>query len=419
MANLSSNIVNAKLMANYAVAFNIGADILNKGNRAIDKHLGADKKSGDTVYVPIMDSGEVYENMDLTGLDLAVQRDEVPVQVSSLTTAATVSIEDLTLAIDNPEIMAKRVVKLADKANVRAYRTLEETSQAFVVPNIVGQKPSPDDIRYTSFDAEAYTTGSKLGGETYGVTHPSTFNRMVASLAANFAPNDKLGKELYANELGDFMGFRWSKGSVMQIIEAQGEDQQFAGTMSLTNGSDIWNWQGGPANRYDGQITEPFTIDGIYTCDAIGLKGAYLKTFRARWSAVNQDWILTSPVWFTGARQNAWTESINGKTASVPPPNTVSFDSTTPQLTKAMRYYAPAVIWKEADFLVAVKGLEKFYGCDSFTVPTQFKERGILPLRGTVFTDPVKAGTIFRVDVLMGTQMYQGVSNSSIYIPVG
>lgn len=407
--NMSPNIVNAKLMANYAVAFNIGADILNKGSRAVDKYLGADKKSGDTVYVPIMDSGEVYENMDLSGIDLSVQRDEVPVQVTSLTAAATVSVEDLTLSIDNPEIMAKRVVKLANKANLRGYYTLVESSQAFVAAD-----KTPDAIRYAAFDAEAYSVGSKLGGNTYGCTHPTTFNRMVASLAANFAPNDKIGRDLYSNELGDFMGFKWSKGSETQTITAT--DVNF-GTVQLTDGSATFNYTGtGPTAPVDGMISAPFTVANVFACDAIGLKTGVLKTFRAVYVAANASWELTQPVWFTGARQNAWTESINGVGALVPSVNTVS-GTYANVLNVGTTYLAPAVIWKEADFLVAVKGLEKFYGCDSYTVPTQFRERGILPLRGTVFTDPVKAGTIFRVDVLMGTEMYQAVSNSALYIP--
>ena len=79
---------------------------------------------------------------------------------------------------------------------------------------------------------------------------------------------------------------------------------------------------------------------------------------------------------------------------------------------------APAVIYKKDDLLVAVKGLEKFYGCDSFTIPTSYREKGVLPLRGTAWTDPIKAATIFRVDVLMGSAMYTGLSASSIWLPM-
>src|SRR5574344_2279671 len=131
---MAQALVTAKLMADVAMEFNIGADLLSKSNRSIDKYLGAEKKSGDTVYVPIMDSGEVFDNLDLTNPQaagkLAPDRDEVPVTVSPLVTAAQVSQEDLTLAIQNPEVMSKRVAKLADLANTRAYQTLVGGSQA-------------------------------------------------------------------------------------------------------------------------------------------------------------------------------------------------------------------------------------------------------------------------------------------------
>ena len=65
---------------------------------------------------------------------------------------------------------------------------------------------------------------------------------------------------------------------------------------------------------------------------------------------------------------------------------------------------------------MAVKGLEKFYGMDSLTVPTQYRDKGILPLRGTAWTDPEKAATIFRVDVLLGMAAYTRTSMCAIYI---
>jgi hypothetical protein len=400
-------IVNAKLMAQYAVAFNIGADILGKGNRAIDAHLGAEKKSGDTVYVPIMDSGKVYETLDLTGKDLSVTRDEVPVNVRPLSVGAAVTQEELTLSIDNPEIMTKRVAKIANEANLKAYRTLVEGSQAFVCTT-----KDVQEIKDKSFRAEAYTVGSKMGGETYGVTHPQTWNQIVSSLSANFAANPSVGQKQYGNELGDFMGFKWCKGSESSLVV--GTDTNF-GNVTLNDGSDVFTSSlTGPANPVVGQIAGPFTIgtagqtNAVYAADALGIPTGYLKSFRAIWNGRN--WRLTTPVYFTGARINAYSSNFNSSTGILPA------TASTPQLTVGTNYLSPAVIWKDMDFLVAVKGLEKFAGSDSFTVPTAYKDRGILPLRGTFWTDPVKASSIFRVDVLMGTAMYQGVSNSAIYI---
>lgn len=73
----NQNIVNARIMAEMAMEFNIGADILGKGNRHIEKYLGAEKMSGDTVMVPITGGGEVYDHLDLSNEDLSVQRDAV------------------------------------------------------------------------------------------------------------------------------------------------------------------------------------------------------------------------------------------------------------------------------------------------------------------------------------------------------
>ena len=75
-------------------------------------------------------------------------------------------------------------------------------------------------------------------------------------------------------------------------------------------------------------------------------------------------------------------------------------------------------MWKEPDFLIAVKGIQKQAGPESYTIPTEFSEKGILPLRGSMFTDPWTDITLFRADALMGFGLYQGVSVSSIYLPV-
>lgn len=400
------NLVTAKLMAEIAVDFNIGADLVSKGNRAIEKYLGAEQASGDTVYVPIMDSGKVYKNMDLTGIDLAVKRDAVPVTVNSYTAAANVSHEDFTLSINNPELMTKRVAKLANEANLDAYRTLQRGSTAFVVP----ATKTTEEIRMAAFDAEAFTVGSKLGGSTFGVSHPTTHNRIVTSLQANFGGNQNLGKDLYRNELGDFMGFSWSKGSDQNTITAVDSDW---GDITLTDGSDVFTFDGtGPTTTVVGAVSQPFNVAGVYAADALGIATGRLATFYAVYDG--SDWKLTYPADFTGARQANWTATINDAGAVVP---TTVVGAGIDQLNTGTTYLSPSVIWKENDFLVGVKGLEKFHGSDSFTVPTAFRERGILPLRGTAWTDPLKGVSLFRVDLLLGFALYQRVSVSSIWIP--
>ncbi len=423
---MAQALVTAKLMADVAMEFNIGADLLSKSNRSIEKYLGAEKKSGDTVYVPIMDSGEVFDNLDLTSPQaagkLAPDRDEVPVTVSPLVTAAQVSQEDLTLAIQNPEVMSKRVAKLADLANTRAYQTLVGGSQAFIAGEI-----SNDVFRRTAFDAEANTVSSKLGGDTFGVTHPFTWNRLVTTLQANYAPNDKVGGDLFRNELGDFMGFKWSKSSLQPTITAAATEVPSAVT-SIT--SDSSNFVGtapttvggvAPASLANGTyFSQPFTLSGVYNVDALGNKTNDLKTFYLKLvkSSAGSVWSFAVPPVFAygQGRLNCW---IDGYTNNIAEATGIDTHVTpTAMLTAGHQYMTPAVIYKQNDFLVAVKGLEKFYGCDSFTIPTVYREKGILPLRGTAWTDPVKAATLFRIDVLLGMNVYTGLSVSSIYLPL-
>ena len=406
MGAQNPNVVTAQLMAEIAVDFNIGADLISRGSRRIDKALGAEDATGDTVYVPIMDSGKVYKNMDLTGIDLSVKRDRVPVKVGSMTTAATVSHEDYTLAINNPEIMTKRVAKLANESNLDAYRCLQRGSTAFVVPTT----KTDAEIRNAAFEAEAFTIGSKMGGETFGVSHPTTHNRIVSSLQTNFGGAQGIGKDLYRNELADFMGFKWSKGSDVNTLTAIDSDW---GDVTLTDGSTVFTFDGtGPAAPKTGDVSQPFTVAGVYAADALGIATGRLATLYAVYDGT--DWELTYPADFTGARQALWTETINDPLGVAP---TTVVGAGADQLTIGTTYLSPSVIWKENDFLVGVKGLEKFHGTDSFTIPTAYSERGILPLRGTAWTDPFKAVSLFRVDVLLGFSLYQRVSVSSIWIP--
>ena len=118
-------VVNQTLMAEMAVEFNLGTDILSKGQRKIESTLSAAKCSGDTVNVPITDSGIVYDNLDITSLKgkLAARRAFVPVKVKPIGTAAEATSEELTLAIRDRQIMAKRIANLQDETNRRAFET--------------------------------------------------------------------------------------------------------------------------------------------------------------------------------------------------------------------------------------------------------------------------------------------------------
>ena len=441
----NQNIVNARIMAEMAMEFNIGADILGKGNRHIEKYLGAEKMSGDTVMVPITGGGEVYDHLDLSNEDLSVQRDAVPVTVSPLCTAAAVDQETLTLSIKNPEILAKRVANLAMRANDMAYKCLVNNSlNSVVISNldIVGSAGQPSGAGYNGrsklYDLKAIVEGSKMGGETYGVVHPLTWAKLIAMFQGNYAPNDKIGNDLYRNELGELLGIKWSKGQYLDVVVGKdqaititsvsyatmfppktGENETFGkfGSNGVQANAPfaVGSYfnpviQGTAANLADGEISKPFTLSDVYSTDVFGNSTGRLATLRVRKNGSSLEFV--GPVFFEGPRQNVTSPNYNKETHVY----TADTAAATDLLKNGVSYLPPAVVWKRDDFLVAVKGLEKFYGCDSLTIPTQYREKGILPLRGLCWTDPVKASTIFRVDVLLGMTAFLRTSMAAAYV---
>ena len=165
-----------------------------------------------------------------------------------------------------------------------------------------------------------------------------------------------------------------------------------------------------------GALSQPFTLtlDGepVQTTDIFGNPTGQEATFRFIATEVTGGAVTGARfagfVFFEGPRQNVYHPSYAS--------HALTGAAATNKLTNGVKYLAPAVVWKKDDFLVAVKGLEKFYGMDSLTIPTQYRDKGILPLRGLAWTDPVKAATIFRVDVLLGMSAFLGVTMQSIYI---
>lgn len=444
----NTKIVNARILANMAVQFNIGADILAKGNRHVESKLGAENMSGDTVMVPIVDAGQVFHQLDLSGEDLSVQRDAVPVTVKPLATAAALSQEDLTLSIKQPEVMGKRVANMALDASVQACDCLEANSlnaTKILTTEITGNGGFAG--RNKLYDLFALCEASKLAGETYGVVHPMVWSKLIAMFQDNYAPNPKQGSDLYRNELGELAGIKWSKTqllkqivgktisesasfdfqSAMNYADVQAPNQVpttvFGSGFALGTPANCANFFPATGNKV-GDLSEPFictsTNGTVNSTDALGNDTGKPAVFHLRATAVSGGAVtaavLAAPVFFEGARKNVY--CVDYVPYDMATPGTTGTLSVTASnfLDNGVTFLQPALVWKRDDFLVAVKGLEKFFGMDSMTIPTIYKEKNILPLRGWAWTDPEKAKTIFRVDVLLGMAAYTRTSMNALYI---
>lgn len=442
----NQQIVNARVLANMAVQFNIGADILSKGNRFVESKLGAENMSGDTVMVPIVDGGQVFDTLDLSGEDLSVKRDAVPVTVRPLATAAAISQEDLALSIKQPEIMGKRVANMALEASERAVRCLSANAlNAFVI--------STNDItnngglagRNKLYDLVALCEASKLAGETYGVVHPLVWSKLIAMFQGNYSPNDKIGNDLYKNELGELGGLRWSKTQLLKLITGMtisesialdyqptqvGYDVQAPDAVPTTTPSfsatiaNPGNFFPATGNKV-GDLSNPFTLadgDGnpVNSTDIFGHDTGHAAVFHLMATAVSGGAVtaavFAAPFFFEGARTNVFCKGYVPYDQATPGTTAQLTLTATNLLANGTNYLPPALVWKRDDFLVAVKGLEKYFGCDSMTIPTTYRDKNILPLRGWAWTDPEKAKTMFRVDVLMGMAAYTRTSMNALYI---
>lgn len=450
LASTTNNqkIVNARILANMAVQFNIGADILAKGNRHIESKLGAENMSGDTVMVPIVDAGQVFHKLDLSSEDLSVQRDAVPVTVGPLSTAAALSQEDLTLSIKQPEVMGKRVANMALDASIQACDCLE--SNAINATKILNTEITTGNGfagRQKLYDLFALCEASKLAGETFGVIHPMVWSKLIAMFQGNYAPNEKQGSDLYRNELGELAGIKWAKTQLLKqivgktISESASFDFQnamnytdvqapnqvpttvYGAGFALGTPANVANFFPATGNKV-GDLSEPFictsTNGTVNSTDALGNDTGKPAVFHLRATAVSSGAVtaavLSAPVFFEGARKNV--TCVDYVPYDMATPGTTGQLSVTASnfLDNGVTFLQPALVWKRDDFLVAVKGLEKFFGCDSMTIPTIYKDKNILPLRGWAWTDPEKAKTIFRVDVLLGMAAYTRTSMNALYV---
>lgn len=460
-----SNIVSHDLMANLAVEFNLGVDILEKGNRTIDKDLGSEKMTGDTVEVTIMDSGKIFtDTLDISGFKgkLGVNRGTVPLHVSPLGTAAEVSEGELELAIQESKVMGKRVANLQDEVNRRAYRGILGTTQPYVATAGLTGDAKDRAYREACFDAEAHVQTSKIGGNIFGICHPQTWNRVVPTLMANFGANSSKGSDLYKNELGDFLGFRFTKGMDTLRVTAQA-----TGISTITVGYDgeltaaLANISGYTGDS-NGEIypMPVYLTDGdgnpIECVDALGKptgiqKAVFFKWVVTSWNPTDWtplagEWRLAQPIFLQGPRKNAHSKefeaavagaTLNGDTHGWINPDYDWYKTqewnrilATPAVTEPLtfacsdvltagkHYLAPMCMYREDDFLIGVKGIKKMPSDDSFTIPTEYSESGIIPWRGTYWCDPYKSLGLFRVDAAIGFGMYTGVTGASVFLPI-
>ena len=460
MATPTQNIVTARIMSELAVQFNIGADIFGKGNRHVESQLGAEKMSGDTVMVPIYDGGTTYHNLDISNEDLSVKRDAVPVRVSPFTTACELSQEELTLSAKEPEFLAKRVANLALDVQTQTVKCLEANSlNATVISrtDIDNGNGTGNSFagRNKIYDLVALCDASKFEGKTNGVVHPMVYSKLLAMFQGQYAPNEKRGNGLYENELGPLAGVDWSKTQLLKTIKGVatiGGDTTIAFSFSaamamyyeLTQPRDINAPMAVPsvipygtvsnitaadyfpaAGNKVGDLSQPFKLkdannEYVQSTDILGNPTGKPAIFQLRATAVTAGAVtaavLASPVFFEGARQNVFHSTYTPYDPSTASGGTITGLTSEALLTANATYLPPALVWKQDDFLVAAKGLSPFIGSDSLTIPTRFKDKGYLPLRGWCFTLPLKATTVFRVDVLAGMAAYTRTSMKSLYI---
>lgn len=461
--NVGQQVVNARLMAEVAIQFNIGADIFGKGNRTIESKLGSENMSGDTVMVPVYGGGETYRNLDLTKVnpeDLAVKRDAVPVRVGPYTTAATVTQEDLTLSLKSPEFLAKRVAQMALDVQMDAVKCLERGSLNSTVINqadiiSAGGEECSFAARNKVYDLFALCEASKFAGDVYGVIHPMVWAKLIAVFQGKYAPNPRIGEEMYKNELGELAGIKWSKSELLKTIAAKditgdsaiGFDfsalfasyadasnaaqnieapMSVPGVMLFPAGTGITATNYFPATGNNvGDLSQPFYLkdtndEFVVSTDIFGNPTGRPATFRLRATAVNNGAVtgavLAASFFFEGPRQNVYHSAYKPYDAGTPTSGQITGLSAVNVLTAGKNYLQPALVWKKDDFLIAAKGLEKYYGSDSLTVPTRYSDKGYLPIRGWCFTLPMKAQTVFRTDVLLGMEPFLRVSMNALYI---
>ena len=421
-------IVNAELLARVADSIDIGCDVLHFGNRQIEKSLGAENMSGDTVYITEADGGAEFDGIDCSGSigSCGVSRARLPLQVGVKGCIYELSQAQRDLMVKDGEFADKMMARFIDGRNAEAYGCISGACTASAVDKTSGVIKS-DDIVNAFYDALAGIEASKIKGKVFGIGNGLSLNAMTKGLAqgTGIGMYNK-GNELWKRGLANFAGMDWSKSGVLGRVQdtiqptkltayTVADDANFAGNVSGSAFKVITHVTlTGTAGGAVGDAVQPFLVEGWDLCDVLGNDTGLQISLEGTVSAVSGTSYtvkLANPVRFQAL------DPFRNVYGSINTSSTASLNvDVTPVLTGGKTYLNPVLLSSDDEFYVAVKGLEAMKAKDSATVPSGFGDKGILPIRGTAWSDPKTSVTYARFDAMFGYMMKRGIASRKIYI---
>lgn len=454
-------VISAEVLSKYAISFQIGADIMKLANRKFEKDFSADNMIGDnTSYFVMSDGGEVLENgLDLTAGASSRAATHVDgdanlrrvkgktVTLKSLTMRYTMNQEDLDLLIKEEEYGSKMTARAVELVNARAYNTILGGCNAIVANKGANATATAQNILQAFIDAQAYLEASKMEGQLCGMA--SLWNDKAISQAYALSGISNGGSIFKASQATGldagkgFLGFSWAKATAGQNTKIVGLNYGTAKTVSaftshleddgsiVVTGCTLSDAQSGWAAN--GHVDSPFTISGIECVDELGNSTGVLKTFTGTatsTTAITFDVPLRFNIGSYDASGNVTSRNVDPlANGTLPTGVTVGSNGALTiadsgaavdvrgVLTASSSYYKPCLLWKKEEFLAAFKGLMPMKGADSKTIPSRFGgEKGVLPWRGTAWTDEEASVHKVRFDVYYGFGILKGIGMQAIYI---
>ena len=417
-ASFSTGIVSAKLLMQYAKALDIGCDVLKFGNRTVEKQLAAENMSGDTVYATIADGGYVQQgDLDLENAinngEGKVKREQVPLTVKPITGYYNLTQGDVDLLIKDSEFADRVVARMCDSVNSAAEDCITKKGTKAYAIN------AATDIVPMFFDALAVIEQSKIKGSVKGMGNAIALRHLASGLSGTSIGVHASANALWSGDIKNFAGLQFSKDGAVGLVKGTSFNTVNVASISA-DGLHI-TFSAAPVTGYaDGTQTTPFTVGTgahqVNLLDDLGNDTGVAASFTAHYVAAEdtagsgKTWVLDRPYFAMATDPRKWCTDISATAAN---------NAVTGVLTANADYYKPVLLWNENDFLVGVKGLQPLKGQDSATVPTGFSEKGILPIRGTAWGNPVKSCHNVRFDAMFGFNMYKGITGASMYIKVG